>query len=328
MDFSCFGVYQKEAETSCAALREASAKSIACRRLLDESTSFRKPDGSPVTVFDHVVQAIILDIIFKAFPDDAIIAEESLPATIKPEFLAGVRSHLPQGLNVEELFSHVKNVVPLGVTRHWAIDPIDGTYGFTQPGGHYANAIALIIEGNCAFSAIAWPTATPLLTGFPKPEPLFCFAALGLGAFVTNGLQPLSRLSIPSTIGEFQLFPPILKPRAEDLFRQLTQSLQLPFRPLKLASMAKAISLVLGIGNLYVRMPIRRGCETTWDIAPIVRLVEEAGGCATTGDGKPIRFSRNAEATGSASGLLFSNQGADFHRRLVRAYLTIFSPPE
>ena len=143
-DFAMFKQFEKEAAVCYEVLNEAAQKSIEFKKELDASMCFRKEDGSPVTIFDHVLQAIIMQKIIKEFPEEPILAEEYLDDDIEPSFLEKVMSYVPKDIDIKEIFKHVKQVAPLKAKRYWVIDPIDETVGFTKPDGHYAIAIAVV----------------------------------------------------------------------------------------------------------------------------------------------------------------------------------------
>lgn len=318
--FGHFGPFEKEASICYSALVVAAQKSIEFRNHLDTSTCFRKADRSPVTVFDHTIQAIILKRIVEAFPDEIIIAEESLKGDLAPEFTDKLKEFVPDDINITSLFSHVRETAPSTCTRYWTIDPIDGTSGYKREGGQYAVAIAIIENHDCVFSAIAWPNALPIYTGRDSVETLFCFAARGHGSFITNGKADFERVNVGSVTKDTVILPPGIKSNMEERLRAVVGNLGLEYQPLCFTSMTKAISLCLGVGCMYIRIPYG-GDEYVYDIAPVSTFVEEAGAIVTTGDGKKLTFSNEGLAVGTNCGTLFSNRGPEFHKRLVRAYL-------
>ncbi len=85
-----------------------------------------KQDRSPVTVADREAEAAALDVIGKAFPDHAILGEET-------------------GLRPGE-----------GQSR-WIIDPIDGTRGFIRGGKAWGPLVALELGGRMVAGAMAIP---------------------------------------------------------------------------------------------------------------------------------------------------------------------------
>jgi len=84
-----------------------------------------KPDRSPVTAADRDAEAAILDVIRLAFPDHAILAEES-----------GAHG---------------------GTGGRWIIDPLDGTRGFTRGGSFWGPLVALEVDGDIVAGAAGLP---------------------------------------------------------------------------------------------------------------------------------------------------------------------------
>jgi histidinol-phosphatase len=85
-----------------------------------------KPDQSPVSEADHAADRVILETLRAAFPDDAILTEESgaLPG--------------PSG-------------------RRWIVDPIDGTRPFLRGIPHWSNLIALEAGGEVVVGVLHLP---------------------------------------------------------------------------------------------------------------------------------------------------------------------------
>jgi histidinol-phosphatase len=86
----------------------------------------KKPDRTPVTVADREAEAAIVSVIRDAFPDHAILGEET-------------GRH--EG----------------SVQARWIVDPIDGTRGFTRGGAFWGPLVALEVEGEVVAGAMALP---------------------------------------------------------------------------------------------------------------------------------------------------------------------------
>jgi len=86
----------------------------------------RKPDHTPVTQADRDSEAAIFAVIRAAFPDHALLGEE----TGAHAGLAGTR---------------------------WIVDPLDGTKGFTRGRGFWGALVALEHEGRIVAGAMALP---------------------------------------------------------------------------------------------------------------------------------------------------------------------------
>jgi histidinol-phosphatase len=85
-----------------------------------------KPDRSPVTAADREAEAAALAVIRAAFPEHAVLGEES-------------------GAHAGSAGSR------------WIVDPIDGTRGFTRGGGFWGPLVALEVAGAVVAGAMALP---------------------------------------------------------------------------------------------------------------------------------------------------------------------------
>jgi myo-inositol-1(or 4)-monophosphatase len=100
----------------------------AARDWMGSRTPDRKADDSPVTEADHAVQAMILDAIADAWPDHAVLVEETVA---RPERHAGPHAEFC-----------------------WVIDPIDGTRNFARRARTFSTAVALMRGGVPVVGAI------------------------------------------------------------------------------------------------------------------------------------------------------------------------------
>lgn len=117
-------------------------------------------DSSPVTVADFSVQAIVLGVLHRYFPDYGFIAEETSAILRQdPDALAMVlevvRKALQPGLTQAELClaidlggrGHEKHGCERGRDgRTWVLDPIDGTKGFLR-GEQFCVALVRRLNG-------------------------------------------------------------------------------------------------------------------------------------------------------------------------------------
>ena len=92
-----------------------------------------KAGGSPVTAADHAATAAILDRIRAAFPDDAILCEESVDSPAR-----------------------------LRATRLWVVDPLDGTKEFLAQNGEFSVMIGLVVAGEPVVGVVYLPAADRL----------------------------------------------------------------------------------------------------------------------------------------------------------------------
>ncbi len=124
--------YSSELETAISAAREAGdliARYYAAGSLPVDV----KPDASPVTQADRDADAAISKILRAAFPDDAILSEES------PD--DGGR---------------------LSRSRVWIVDPLDGTRDFVGHTDDFAVHIALVVDGTPVVGVVYLPVTKTL----------------------------------------------------------------------------------------------------------------------------------------------------------------------
>ncbi len=95
-----------------------------------------KSVGNPVTEADERANAFIVEALRRAFPADAVVAEES---------------HRIEG--------------PARPDRAWYVDPLDGTKEFLAGTGDFAVMIGLAIEGRATLGVVFDPTRDRLYAG-------------------------------------------------------------------------------------------------------------------------------------------------------------------
>lgn len=121
-----------EAEWKVAARAARAAGEVALRHF-GRVDAERKGDGSPVTIADRAAEAAAIELVSKAFPDDAILAEES------------------------------------GATgssrRRWVIDPLDGTRAFVRGWLSWGPLVGFEIDGRPVAGAMYLPVLDQLFDG-------------------------------------------------------------------------------------------------------------------------------------------------------------------
>lgn len=141
-----------------------------------EEVTQTKKDQSPVTIADYAAQAIILQELQKAFPNDIFLAEESsngleedveCGATLiaKIQELTGISdgskdalfNAIDIGQSYQRYQSEQEGDRTLPPDRFWCLDPIDGTKGFLRKGGQYCVALALLEHGVPTIGILACP---------------------------------------------------------------------------------------------------------------------------------------------------------------------------
>lgn len=99
----------------------------------------KTPNDDPVTQADHAANDVILAGLWREFPDDGILSEETIDTARR-----------------------------LSRSRVWVIDPIDGTNGFIAGNGDFAVQIGLAVEGEAAVGVVYLPAADVLYWAAPR----------------------------------------------------------------------------------------------------------------------------------------------------------------
>jgi 3'(2'), 5'-bisphosphate nucleotidase len=124
--------YRAELDTAARAAR-AAGELVASHYARGPIAVELKADASPVTEADRAANAVILDLLSSAFPDDSVLSEEA------PD--SGAR---------------------LGAGRVWIVDPLDGTRDFVQRTDDFAVHVGLAIEGEAVVGAVYLPVRQEL----------------------------------------------------------------------------------------------------------------------------------------------------------------------
>lgn len=126
-------MYQRELEVALEAVR------LAGKHQVQEYARFQAIPNAPANITtdaDRDSQEIILQHLLKAFPDDALCAEEATPTLARR---------------------------PQSGPRLWIVDPIDGTRGFAQKNGEFSVMVGFVHEGRIGVGVVSQP-ATDRLT--------------------------------------------------------------------------------------------------------------------------------------------------------------------
>ena len=99
------------------------------KRPLDIETKNFDDDAEPVTQADRIANELIVTRLEREFPNDGILAEESVDTSRR-----------------------------LGKSRVWMIDPLDGTNGFIAGNGDFAVQIGLAEEGQPIVAVVYQPS--------------------------------------------------------------------------------------------------------------------------------------------------------------------------
>jgi 3'(2'), 5'-bisphosphate nucleotidase len=288
--------WQREFDVALGAVRDAAALA----REIREQRSGQplvKADRSPVTVADFAVQALIADRLARAFPDDALVAEEDasvLRSSAGRGLLESVFDALrPASLQLSS--SEVLDAIDRGRgtpgERFWTLDPIDGTQGFIR-GDQYVVALALIQQGRIEIGLLGCPQLTDdRQVGVGS---IVC-AVRNRGAFRASlagaDFAPLgvSSCSDPSKARVLRSF----EGEHIDLstFNKIIELLAVKAPPTLMDSQAKHAVIAAGQADVLIRVPATREFrDTIWDQAAGSLIVEEAGGRVSDLYGIPLDF--------------------------------------
>jgi 3'(2'), 5'-bisphosphate nucleotidase len=134
-----FASLAREIDVALATARRASA--LILEIYATPFTVELKGPDDPVTRADREANTLICAALAEAFPNDAIVAEESAPET--PEATSALVRR----------------------DRVWFVDPIDGTREFADRNGEFAVMIGLAIKGRAALGVVLIPTLGEALVG-------------------------------------------------------------------------------------------------------------------------------------------------------------------
>jgi len=286
------------------AVRQASVLCASVQSSLGSVAQLDKADKSPVTVADYGAQALVLNILAKASPEDPAVGEEDAGELRDPENAPLLSSIIEQVQKVDPsldrngiLDSIDRGGHPGGPSgRFWTLDPIDGTKGFLR-GEQYAVALALIVDGEVVLGVLGCPNL-PVDSEASNPQVgTLVYAAKGQGAY----RAPLSDLSRASKITCDQISDPALAVFCESVesshtahgrSTKITELLGSKSKPFRMDSQCKYAAVSRGQASIYLRLPTRPGYEEKiWDHAAGYIILMEAGGRISDTLGQPLDFS-------------------------------------
>lgn len=354
------GDLQQELDTAIRAIQRASFLSRSLQQSLilsklgkDDCNSLSKDDRSPVTLADYAVQALVIDAVMSAFPNDKFIAEEDSELLRQDEnittMITGALNKATVGddkWTPDRLFSTVdKGTFDGQGERVWVLDPVDGTKGFLR-GEHYCIALALLVDGNPVLSALGCPNvelersingiiepqkASTILRGtdisslhtYPSRAGSLFFAVSGMGAFARS-------LSMPAGAAvEVNVCPPLRQTgeavlcesvEANHGDRRVTaevfNSLGMSKEYVRLDGQCKYAIVGAGTAHGNMRLPPSGYVEKIWDHAPGAHFVSESGGTVTDLSGNPLDFSLGRYMDTAVTGIVASN-----HKKLQQSLL-------
>lgn len=275
----------------------------ACARMSGQS-EFRetlyKTDGSPVTLADFFVQALINEELSTSFPEIPIVAEET-SLCLEGNCGEKLRNHLGKllpGKNSDEILLAIDrgNNEGGGRGKFWTLDPIDGTRGFLAK-RQYAIALALIEDGEVVLGILGCPELGPdARNGAGGKKGFVFFAEKGQGSYqvtLSDSLQTRISVSGIAKASEAVMCESAEAPDSSYEFSgKISRFLDITAEPVRMDSQCKYAILARGDASIYLRPPPRKDYkENIWDHAAGYMIVREAGGTVTDSSGKPLDFS-------------------------------------
>jgi 3'(2'), 5'-bisphosphate nucleotidase len=278
-----------------------------------------KTGREPVTIADYGSQAILCRAISRAFPDDAVLAEERAD-----QFVSLVseenRAHITQlvsavvGESVIEtdMIAWLEHGREKQTERTWVIDPIDGTKGFIAM-RRYAIALGVLEDGVPVAGVI----------GSPGYNEGLLFHAQGGAAYVQHlSGGSIKRIAVSNTAKDAK--DPHVVESAEDshadhdglLHVLAAAGITSPIVE-RIDSQDKYAMVACGDADLYLRLPREvKPKHKVWDHIGGAVLVQAAGGMVTDLDGSPLDFSLGAILARNR-GMVVSN--GKIHERILEA---------
>lgn len=157
-------------------------------------------------------------------------------------------------------------------SRYWLIDPLDGTREFVKRNGEFTVNIALIEQGRPVLGVVHAPV---LATTYS--------AAVGAGAWKQDGDAAAGAIRCSTTAKPARIVASRshITPELGALLARLP-----PHEALNIGSSLKLCLVAEGKADFYPRL----GLTSEWDTAAGHCVVEQAGGCVSTTDGKPLLY--------------------------------------
>jgi 3'(2'), 5'-bisphosphate nucleotidase len=274
------------------------------RRVQNEITAtgdaMTKTDRSPVTIADLAIQTVVSRRLANRFPCDPLLAEEDVspledsPATTE-RVLDLAASAIPD-LDPSGLMEALgRGGHSGGATRHWVLDPIDGTKGFLR-GEQYAVALALVHEGQVVVGVLGCPNLGSDDLSPGRSGGTIYGAEQGCGTTMTTlgtgaeGPITVDRITDSSSARFCESVESAHADHSEQARIAARLGISLP--SVRIDSQCKYAVVARGGASIYLRLPRDKTYrEKVWDHAAGVLVIEEAEGRVSDLDGRPLDFS-------------------------------------
>lgn len=291
--------------------------------------SLTKEDHSPVTLVDMGIQAVAGAFWEPYVSSVPLVAEETAEILKRPErrtdleTVVGLVKGFCPDATPQKIFDWIDSGKGAPEKTFWVLDPIDGTKGFLR-GGQYVTALALIREGVPELAVLGCPQlkATEKRGG---SRGVLILAVRGKGCWGTS-LACESDPWFPLRVSNCRdLSRARILESAEPSHRHAEEGSSFRKKmgiipePIPLDSQAKHAVLAMGEAEIFYRLLSRRDPsrrEKIWDVAPGSLVIEEAGGCVTDLEGKPLDY-RCGITLSKNPGFLATN--GSLHREVLQA---------
>lgn len=322
--------FESEKTAALEAVAEASKAVALLRRKNEFTEALDKDDGSPVTLADYFVQAVINQRLAETFPRIPIVAEENsdgLESDSGKTLLNRLGKLLP-GQTADAITRTINRGNHEGGNRgrFWTLDPIDGTKGFLAK-RQYSVALALIEDGEVVVGVLGCPELGSGTDGNGGDKGFAFFAERGRGAWqmpLYGGRAErvrVSRIEDPSEAVMCESAEPSHSSRESSEI--IAKLLDIKTEPVRMDSQCKYAVLARGDASVYLRLPSKNSYEEKiWDHAAGAVIVAEAGGRVTDSLGNPLDFSLG-KTLRKNRGVLGTN--ALIHRKVLDAIKETFS---
>jgi 3'(2'), 5'-bisphosphate nucleotidase len=281
-----------------------------------------KGKDDPVTIADYGSQAILCRAIRRAFPEDAVLAEEQgsqfvelVPEAQRARILHLLGDVLGESVTTDDVVNWLDHGQGRQAARTWVIDPVDGTKGFLAQ-RHYCIAVG-ILEAGKPVGAVMGAPAYEGGTLFYAQDRWACRQSMSGGAesrvHVSSRSDPAA-MRIVESVEEAHASHDRMK-RVRELAGMSSAVVE------QIDSQEKYALVACGYTDLYLRLPKvgSRYVHRVWDHAAGTALLQAAGGVVSDIDGSPLDFSRGKALPNK--GMIVSN--GHIHDRVVRATMEV-----
>ena len=320
------------------------------KKVLATVDHISKSDASPVTIADFAVQALLITALHAAFPDHGFVGEEDA-ATLRED--AHLREQVwklvssvsdeerleedgEERLAVPKSSEEMLEMIDKGGQgrggrrgKLWVMDPIDGTATFLR-GEQYAISLALLEDGQEVLGLLSLPNLQ-LDEGRVKEKSIdesglgiMLWASRGHGAMTQRldssgnwieSPRKLEKLTSPSETKEYHIVDCYASSATDHEFvRRLASRMGTSYPGTDCwSSHVRYAALVLGGGDLQLRVPFPKTRFMIWDHAGAQLIFTEVGGKVTDLDGKDIDFGAGRDLSQNR-GMLAARE--DIHARV------------